>query len=73
MYNVTGLSLHGSRYDAGAMSVTPGEKYFSTIQLLFLHMHDIKFFDNLIGWMLANAGDTINARIEIKSIPASPS
>ena len=28
------------------------------------YIPDIKFFDNLIGWMLANAGD---ARLELKS------
>ena len=49
----------GSQYDAGAasiksiMSVTRKSSFF--YQSTFIP--DIKSFDNLIGWTLANAGD----------------
>ena len=49
----------GSQYDAGAASVT--EKSFHQSNCI----PDVKFFENLIAWTLANAC------IEIKSIPAS--
>ena len=47
----------GSQYDAGVVSVT-GESIFS------FAIPDVKFFDNLITWTLANAGD---AMLEEKS------
>ena len=45
----------GSQYDAGAASVT------SVTEKSLFHQSncipDVKFFDNLIGWTLANARD----------------
>ena len=42
----------GSQYDAGVASVVSvTEKVFSPV------IPDVKFFDNLIGWTLANACD----------------
>ena len=45
----------GSQYDTGAMSVV------SVMEKSFFHQSncipDVKFFDNLIGWTLANARD----------------
>ena len=34
-----------------------GEKKFFPSQIIIIP--DVKFFDNLIGWTLANAGDTM--------------
>ena len=34
-------------------------------------MPDVKFFNNLIGWMLANTGDATMKK-EIESIPVLP-
>ena len=46
----------GSQYDAGTTSVMS-----VTEKSLFFHQSncipDVKFFDNLIGWTLANARD----------------
>ena len=48
----------GSQYDAGAVSVT---SIVSIMEKVFFHQSncipDVKFFDNLIGWTLANAHD----------------
>ena len=49
---------HGSQCDAGAVSVT---SVVSVTESLFFHQSncipDVKFFNNLIGWTLANTRD----------------
>ena len=49
----------GSQYDAGAASVTEKKSFFHHSNCI----PDVKFFDNLIGWTLANAHD---ATLELK-------
>ena len=46
----------GSQYDAGTVNIPSvvsviHTKKFFTVHILFLH--DVKFFNSLIGWMLA--------------------
>ena len=47
----------GSQYDTGAASVTENVFFFHQSNCI----PDVKFFDNLIGWTLAN---THNAMLE---------
>ena len=47
----------GPQYDAGAASVTE-KSFFHQSNCI----PDVKFFDNLIGWMLANAHDATLVR-----------
>ena len=43
----------GSQYDAGTVSITEKKSFFHQSNCI----PDVKFFDNLIGWMLANVRD----------------
>ena len=52
--------IHNYYYDVGVASVTnivsvTGKTIFSIIKFI----PNVKFFNNLIGWMLANTGDVI--------------
>ena len=54
MYYTIHVLKPGSQYDAGAASVVSVmEKSFYQSNCIL----DVKFFDNLIGWTLANAHD----------------
>ena len=49
------LIKHGSQDDTGAASIT---SFMSDTGKLFANcIPDVKFFDNLIGWTMANACD----------------
>ena len=48
----------GSQYDTKAVHREHCEHHEKRILHLSNSIPDVKFFDNLIGWTLANAGDT---------------
>ena len=49
----------GSQYDAGAVSVMSIMSIMHGKNIISLFLHVVNFFDNLIGWTMANAGDAM--------------